>query len=152
MPTEEQDSDQHRQGVNSLAQSKSLLKQTGERRSQLPKWWAVPTLQLGYPRLSRANAIRPYGLALEESGLSDSDLMSLTHPPLHPFTPSPLHPSTLHSPTHPYGNSTDVGFAICGNPQPSFSRSTVKNSGGLRRINRAGWGARQALTWSLVIT
>lgn len=36
-----------------------------------------------------------------------------------------------------YGNSTDVGLAMWGRPQPSFSRSTLKNSGDRSRINLA---------------
>jgi hypothetical protein len=36
-----------------------------------------------------------------------------------------------------YGNSTEVGFAMWGKPQPNFSRKIRKNSGFGKRINRA---------------
>jgi hypothetical protein len=58
-------------------------------------------------------------------------------PPAHP--PTRYRADTQVCPyPRPYGSSTDVGLAMWGSPQPSFSRSTLKNSGGCRRINRAG--------------
>ena|SRR3569832_197983 len=51
---------------------------------------------------------------------------------------STLKLSILRPPTQVlYGNSTEVGLAMWGRPQPSFSRKIWKNSGRCKRMNRA---------------